>query len=138
MIIVHRNGNCVPLEIQFIIALWALACFTSVRQIHFSLLLVCICVVSFCAICNILFVPSFDVFNKIFGTHAHFIFTGILLLKNYLYLYVIYKGLPLWLSWYRICVELGDLGLIPGFERSPGEGKGYPLQNLAWKIAWTI
>ena len=22
----------------------------------------------------------------------------------------------------------GDLGLIPGLERSPGEGKGYPLQ----------
>ena len=22
----------------------------------------------------------------------------------------------------------GDLGSIPGFERSPGEGKGYPLQ----------
>ena len=22
----------------------------------------------------------------------------------------------------------GDLGLIPGFGRSPGEGKGYPLQ----------
>ena len=25
----------------------------------------------------------------------------------------------------------GDLGLIPGTGRSPGEGKGYPLQNLA-------
>ena len=23
----------------------------------------------------------------------------------------------------------GDLGLIPGFGRSPGEGKGYPLQD---------
>ena len=23
----------------------------------------------------------------------------------------------------------GDLGLIPGLGRSPGEGKGYPLQN---------
>ena len=23
---------------------------------------------------------------------------------------------------------MGDLGLIPGFGRSPGEGKGYPLQ----------
>ena len=23
---------------------------------------------------------------------------------------------------------MGDLGLIPGLERSPGEGKGYPLQ----------
>ena len=24
--------------------------------------------------------------------------------------------------------NVGDLGSIPGFERSPGEGKGYPLQ----------
>ena len=23
--------------------------------------------------------------------------------------------------------NMGDLGLIPGLERSPGEGKGYPL-----------
>ena len=26
----------------------------------------------------------------------------------------------------------GDLGLIPGLERSPGEGKGYPLQYSGW------
>ena len=26
-----------------------------------------------------------------------------------------------------IC-DVGDLGLIPGLERFPGEGKGYPLQ----------
>ena len=25
-----------------------------------------------------------------------------------------------------------DLGLIPGLGRSPGEGKGYPLQCLTW------
>ena len=24
--------------------------------------------------------------------------------------------------------NVGDLGLIPGLERSPGEGNGYPLQ----------
>jgi len=24
--------------------------------------------------------------------------------------------------------NVGDLGLIPGLERPPGEGKGYPLQ----------
>ena len=24
--------------------------------------------------------------------------------------------------------SMGDLGSIPGLERSPGEGKGYPLQ----------
>ena len=31
----------------------------------------------------------------------------------------------------------GDLGLIPGSGRSPGEGNGYPLQYLAWRIPWT-
>ena len=24
--------------------------------------------------------------------------------------------------------NMGDLGSVPGLERSPGEGKGYPLQ----------
>ena len=38
------------------------------------------------------------------------------------------EGLSLWLSWWRICFMRRDLGLIPGLERSPGEGKGYPLQ----------
>ena len=32
----------------------------------------------------------------------------------------------MWLSWSRI--NAGDLGSIPGLGRSPGEGKGYPLQ----------
>ena len=31
----------------------------------------------------------------------------------------------------------GDVGLIPGLGRSPGEGNGNPLQYLAWKIPWT-
>ena len=79
-----------------------------------------------------------------------------------------YTGLPLWLSWWRICLQCrrpqfdswtkticwrrdrlstpvflsfpggsvgeesayqaGDLDLIPGLGRSPGEGKGYLLQ----------
>ena len=32
----------------------------------------------------------------------------------------------------------GDLGLIPGLGRSPGEGKGYPLQYSGWRIPWTV
>ena len=28
----------------------------------------------------------------------------------------------------------GDLGLIPGLGRSPGEGSGNPFSNLAWRI----
>ena len=33
----------------------------------------------------------------------------------------------------------GDLGLIPGWGRSPGEGNGYPLQYSGelWIIPWT-
>ena len=30
--------------------------------------------------------------------------------------------------------KAGDLGLIPGLGRSPGEGNGYPFQ---WWIPWT-
>ena len=37
-------------------------------------------------------------------------------------------GLHLWLSWWRSPCSAGDLGSIPGLGRSPGEGKGYPLQ----------
>ena len=31
----------------------------------------------------------------------------------------------------------GDLGLIPGVGRCPGEGHGNPLHVLAWRIPWT-
>ena len=31
----------------------------------------------------------------------------------------------------------GDLGSIPGLERSPGEGNGNPLQCSCLKIPWT-
>ena len=33
-----------------------------------------------------------------------------------------------WLSSKEPACNVGDLGSIPGFGRSPGEGKGYPLQ----------
>ena len=35
--------------------------------------------------------------------------------------------LPWWFRRYRICRQSEDPGLIPGWERSPGEGNGYPL-----------
>ena len=38
------------------------------------------------------------------------------------------RGLPLWLSWWRICLQCRRPGSIPGLGKSPGEGKGYPLQ----------
>ena len=33
--------------------------------------------------------------------------------------------------------DMGDLGLIPGSGRSPGEGNGNPLQYSCWRIPWT-
>ena len=37
-------------------------------------------------------------------------------------------GLSLWLSWWRIDLQCGRPGFNPWVGRSPGEGKGYPLQ----------
>ena len=31
----------------------------------------------------------------------------------------------------------GDMGLIPGWRRSPGGGHDNPLSILAWEIPWT-
>ena len=31
----------------------------------------------------------------------------------------------------------GDVGLIPGLGRSPGEGNGTHSSILAWRISWT-
>ena len=37
-------------------------------------------------------------------------------------------GFPCGLTGKESACNVGDLGLIPGLRRSPGEGKGYPLQ----------
>ena len=34
--------------------------------------------------------------------------------------------------------NVGDVGLIPGLGRSPGEGKGYHSTILARRIPWTV
>ena len=38
------------------------------------------------------------------------------------------KGFPCGLAGKEFACDAGDLGSIPGLGRSPGEGKGYPLQ----------
>ena len=38
------------------------------------------------------------------------------------------RGLPGGSDGKKSAWNAGDLGLIPGLERSPGKGKGYPLQ----------
>ena len=40
----------------------------------------------------------------------------------------IFLGFPCGSAGKKSTCNTGDLGLIPGFGRSPGEGKGYPLQ----------
>ena len=37
------------------------------------------------------------------------------------------QWLPCWLSGKEYACNAGDVSLIPGLRRSPGEGKGYPL-----------
>ena len=34
--------------------------------------------------------------------------------------------------------NVGDLGLIPGLGKSPGEGKAIHSSILAWRISWTL
>ena len=41
---------------------------------------------------------------------------------------VYYKGFPCGSAGKESTCNVGDLGFIPGLERSPGKGKGYPLQ----------
>ena len=55
-------------------------------------------------------------------------------------------GLPCSSADKESACNAGDPGLIPGWERSPGEGIGYPFQYsggsathssiLAWRISW--
>ena len=53
------------------------------------------------------------------------------------------EGKPAWVSKMdhrhskESACNAGDLGLIPGTGRSPGEGNGDPLQYCAWRIPWT-
>ena len=44
------------------------------------------------------------------------------------YVHKIHMGFPCGSAGKESACNVGDLGLIPGLERSPGEGKGYPLQ----------
>ena len=45
-------------------------------------------------------------------------------------------GLPRWLSSKESACTAGDVGLIPGSGRSPGEGNGNHSSTFAWRIPW--
>ena len=45
----------------------------------------------------------------------------------------VFLGFPFGSAGKESACNAGDLGLIPGFGKSPGEGKGYPLQYSGLK-----
>ena len=58
-------------------------------------------------------------------------------------LYIIYTythntGFPCGSAAKESACNAGNLGLIPGLGRSPGEAKGYPLQCSGLRISWTL
>ena len=48
--------------------------------------------------------------------------------KKQLYTPILQIGFPCGSAGKESACNVGDLGSIPGLGRSPGEGKGYPLQ----------
>ena len=54
-------------------------------------------------------------------------------LSNLTFTFNVYKGFPHSSTGKESACHAGDLGSIPGLGRSPGEGKGYPLQYSGLK-----
>ena len=48
----------------------------------------------------------------------------------------VFLGVPCGSTGKESAFNEGDLGLIPGLERPPGEGKGYPLQYSGLYSPW--
>ena len=62
------------------------------------------------------------------ANNHHLIISG---LKTFFWLlFQINGGFPCGSAGKESACNVGDLGLIPGLGRSPGEGKGYPLQDF--------
>ena len=51
---------------------------------------------------------------------------------------LLWLGLPCGSVGKESTCNAGDLGSIPGLGRSPGEGKGYPLQYSGLKKSMTV
>ena len=49
----------------------------------------------------------------------------------------LYMGFPCGLAGKEPVCNAGDLGLVPGLGRSPGEGKATHCSILAWRIPWS-
>ena len=50
----------------------------------------------------------------------------------------LFLGFPCGSGGKESACNAGDLDSIPMLERSPGEGKGYPLQYPDLEILWTV
>ena len=50
----------------------------------------------------------------------------------------VFLGFPCGSARKESACNAGDLGLIPGLGRSPGEGRGYPLQYSGLENPWTV
>ena len=50
----------------------------------------------------------------------------------------VFLGFPFGSAGKESACNAGDLGLIPGLGRSPGEGNGHHSSILAWRIPWTV
>ena len=48
---------------------------------------------------------------------------------------IVFLGFPCGSAGKESTCNVGDLGLIPGLGRCPGEGKGYPLQYSSLEIS---
>ena len=57
---------------------------------------------------------------------------------QYLIVYILTKGFPGCSASKESVCNAGVRGSVPGLGRSPGEGNGYPLHILAWRIPWTV
>ena len=58
--------------------------------------------------------------------------------KQWLYVSYYAKGLPGSSVGKESDCRAGDLGLIPGLEKSPGEGNGNPLQYSCLENLWRV
>ena len=59
-------------------------------------------------------------------------------LSKYFQLHFIKEGFPCGLAGKESACNVGDLGLISGLGRSPGEGTAIHSSILAWRIPWTV
>ena len=50
--------------------------------------------------------------------------------------YLVAVGFPSSSAGKESACDAGDLGLIPGMGRSPGEGNGYPFQDSGLENSW--